>query len=1177
MANTKDSILKLEDYQENAYNEVEALFDAGKYAAVVLPTGTGKSFVTLKYLQEHPDKKVLFLSPRLAINLQMYEYVVRQIGGRQDSTEDIYKEFDSMGNAAKSFIPGIETLSYQAIMRMADKGKLDETIEKIKPDLIVLDEVHHVKTKRVREQYIIDEEDEVELKRDDNIWGKTVKQLTDKCPNAKVLGLSATPIRTDGANVVERLFENSIAYEMSLLEAMEEGIIHPPKYVVPDFVKEDELETLLEKIDKADDQRKLELKELYDQLSEMSSKAPGIPEVMGEHIKEKNGKYIVFCKDIKDMNEKMSQAKEWFERVDSDPTIYRVSSEQGDNKKQLDAFNNDNSDKLKLMYCVGMISEGVHLNDVSGVVLTTKTGSQIDFLQKIGRTITISNEKRETLVIDLANSNEVLSKEFNDKKYEISDLDALQELVSWIEKHDGRLPKHEGYKTNKEKVMFFRMMRLNNKYFKYAEDPNLLDTLDEDEREEYEKIISLGESIDLFAEYIKVANEEKAQEADEALNRFLESIKIKGVRKEFLKILQESTIKENVYEKIIEWLETHDGKMPQSNFKVEGKTKRTNQLTEEERVERNLYARWKNSKEFKILKEYAGKDILWVPEEYRERIDKLRSYGLGLRKSGYEGIIEWLKTHDGKMPKKRNSKEETNVYQRWIISDEYKILKEYVGRDISEVPKECREKISMLRNYGLGLETKSAYEEIIEWLETHNGKMPMKRESKEKINLYARWIISDEYKMLKEYVGRDISEVPKEYREKISMLRNYGLGLETKNPYEEIIEWLEVHGGKMPQSTFKENGKVRKGEELTEEEKEEKRLYARWIKSDEYKMLNEYVGRDASEVPEEYREKISTLRNYGLGLEIKNPYEEIIEWLEAHGGNMPQSGNKENGKYKKIGELTEEEREERNLYRRWIKSDEYKMLNEYVGRDISEVPEEYREKISKLRNYELGLETKNTYEEIIEWLEVHGGNMPKSRFKENGKEKKAEELTEEERKEKNLYRRWSGSDEYKVLKAYVGKDISEVTEEYREKISTLRNYGLGITAYEEIIEWLKAHGGKMPQSKFRKNGKQKKAEELTEEEKVQKNLYDRWKNSKEFKILKEYAGKDILWVPEEYRERIDKLRSYGLGLEPKTKKEKLKEAIEDRDNAKDLNIEARKLEQEVSRALDRKNKKDLVE
>ena len=1107
MANTKDSILKLEDYQENAYNEVEALFDAGKYAAVVLPTGTGKSFVTLKYLQEHPDKKVLFLSPRLAINLQMYEYVVRQIGGRQDSTEDIYKEFDSMGNAAKSFIPGIETLSYQAIIGMASKGNLDSKIDSLKPDLIVLDEVHHVKTKRIRERYLVEDEDEVELKRDDNVWGKAVKQLLDKCPNAKVLGLSATPIRTDGANVVERLFENSIAYEMSLLEAMEEGIIHPPKYVVPDFVKKDELETLLEKIDKADDQRKLELKELYDQLSEMSSKAPGIPEVMGEHIKEKNGKYIVFCKDIKDMNEKMSQAKEWFERVDSDPTIYRVSSEQEDNKKQLDAFNNDNSDKLKLMYCVGMISEGVHLNDVSGVVLTTKTGSQIDFLQKIGRTITISNEKRETLVIDLANSNEVLSKEFNDKKYEISDLDALQELVSWIEKHDGRLPKHEGYETNKEKVMFFRMKRLNNKYFKYAEDPRLLDTLDEDEREEYEEIISLGKNIDLFVEYIKVANEEKVQETNDALNKFLESIKIKGVRKEFLKILRESAIRKSAYEEIIEWLETHDGKMPRRGFAENRKTKNVNQLTKAEKEERNLYWRWVISKEFKILKQYAGKDISEVPKEYREKIGTLRNYGLGLAtKSAYEEIIEWLETHDGKMPR---------------------------------------------GNFAENRKTKNVNQ--------------LTKAEKEERNLYSRWLYSKENEILKEYEGKDILGVTEEYREKITKLRSYGLGLKQKSAYEELIEWLKIHDGKMPRGGFAENGKAKSAAQLTEKEKEESKLYIRWVRSDEYKKLKEYVGRDVLEAPEEYREKISVLRNYGLGLEKKNAYQEIVEWLETHGGEMPN---------------TRGAKEEKRLYDRWRDSKESKVLDQYAGKDISEVPEEYREKIETLRKYRLGLEKNNVYEEIIEWLKTHNGKLPQIGFWAEGKQKSVAQLTEEEHRQMKLYCRWIKSEERKKLDEYVGRDILEVPEEYREKIAMLRSFDLGKqtkSAYEELIEWLKTHEGKKPRGYFTENGKTKNANQQTTAEKEEINLYRRWRRAKEYKILTEYAEKDILEIPEDYREKIATLRSYGLGLEPKTKKEKLELAIEDRDNAKDLNIEARKLEQEVSRALDRKNKKDLVE
>ncbi|MBO6244045.1 MAG: hypothetical protein J6O41_05735, partial [Clostridia bacterium] len=112
--------------------------------------------------------------------------------------------------------------------------------------------------------------------------------------------------------------------------------------------------------------------------------------------------------------------------------------------------------------------------------------------------------------------------------------------------------------------------------------------------------------------------------------------------------------------------------------------------------------------EHKVLQEYAGRELEEVSEEYREKIEKLRSYGLGLEKNdkkpAYEEIIEWLETHNGKMPVQRNSKDEKNLYQRWYWSDEHKILQEYTGKPIEEVPEEYREKIAKLREFGLGLE-----------------------------------------------------------------------------------------------------------------------------------------------------------------------------------------------------------------------------------------------------------------------------------------------------------------------------------------------------------------------------------------------------------------------------------------------------------------------------------------
>ena len=71
--------------------------------------------------------------------------------------------------------------------------------------------------------------------------------------------------------------------------------------------------------------------------------------------------------------------------------------------------------------------------------------------------------------------------------------------------------------------------------------------------------------------------------------------------------------------------------------------------------------------------------------------------------------------------------------------------------------------------------------------------------------------------------------------------------------------------------------------------KKEKRLYNRWLKSKEEELLNKYVGRPIEEVTMEYREKIEVLRSWGLGLKEKTVYEEVIEFLETHGGKLPRN------------------------------------------------------------------------------------------------------------------------------------------------------------------------------------------------------------------------------------------------------------------------------------------------
>ena len=168
----------------------------------------------------------------------------------------------------------------------------------------------------------------------------------------------------------------------------------------------------------------------------------------------------------------------------------------------------------------------------------------------------------------------------------------------------------------------------------------------------------------------------------------------------------------------------------------------------------------------------------------------------------------------------------------------------------------------------------------------------------------------------------------------------------SKNICELMVQWLEEHDGKRPRADIND---LKRGE-LSEEQKREVKLADAWNRSKEKELLEQYIGIDIEDIPEEHRKTIEMLRKGGLGLEAKTTYEQIIEWLESHNGQMPQRASKKGKQKIDSKDLTSEERKERNLRKRWEYSNEYKILNEYAGRPIEEVPEEFRDKIAKLRS-----------------------------------------------------------------------------------------------------------------------------------------------------------------------------------------------------------------------------------
>lgn len=114
-----------------------------------------------------------------------------------------------------------------------------------------------------------------------------------------------------------------------------------------------------------------------DALRRALEKADGLDEVFARHITNKSGKYIVFCANKEHMDEMISHVPEWFAGVNPDVAVYEAYSDDPGTDQAFADFKADQSKRLKLLFCIDMLNEGVHVDGISGVILFRPTISPI--------------------------------------------------------------------------------------------------------------------------------------------------------------------------------------------------------------------------------------------------------------------------------------------------------------------------------------------------------------------------------------------------------------------------------------------------------------------------------------------------------------------------------------------------------------------------------------------------------------------------------------------------------------------------------------------------------------------------------------------------------------------------------------------------------------------------------
>ena len=182
--------LRLFEHNEKAYHAAVRMMEQYGKAAIVHPTGTGKSYIAFKLIEDNPEKVVIWLSPS--------EYIFKT-------------QLESLKKNDPGFpLSNVHFYTYAKLM-CCTQAQL-EKIAAQKPAYLILDEFHRAGAE---------------------CWGESTVALLKLCPEAKLLGLTATNIRylDNNRDIAEELFDCCVASDMTLGEAIVRGILPTPKYV----------------------------------------------------------------------------------------------------------------------------------------------------------------------------------------------------------------------------------------------------------------------------------------------------------------------------------------------------------------------------------------------------------------------------------------------------------------------------------------------------------------------------------------------------------------------------------------------------------------------------------------------------------------------------------------------------------------------------------------------------------------------------------------------------------------------------------------------------------------------------------------------------------------------------------------------------------------------------------
>ena len=376
--------IKLFDYQEDMKERIEKALRLHRSVMAQMPTGTGKTYLLTavidSFVSNNPMEKVWIVAHR------------RELVSQIDETVRKFHSYSASNTS--SLLSSVKAMSIQWLSKHYDE------IEE-EPGMIVIDEAHHA-------------------------LAKTYKEMWERFPKAKFLGLTATPCRLNGKGFTD-LFD-VLVQSWSVPEFISKGRLATYDFV---SIKSDGVtQRLIDSLQKRGADGDYQNKEM----DMLLNKKPSIERLyrsLEEYGKDRKG--IVYAINISHAQKITKLYQEHGVKAIAIDSKTPATERQQD----IEAFKKGD---IQVLVNVDIFSEGFDCPDVEFVQLARPTLSLAKYLQMVGRGLRVAKGKKNCVIID------------NVGLYRVFGLPS--QVWNWKATFEGRLRYSRKKETPKERDFF---------------------------------------------------------------------------------------------------------------------------------------------------------------------------------------------------------------------------------------------------------------------------------------------------------------------------------------------------------------------------------------------------------------------------------------------------------------------------------------------------------------------------------------------------------------------------------------------------------------------------------------------------------------------------------------------------------------------------------------------------